>query len=70
MLQYGRVEAEIVCKRLPSRGAKTGKPLAVANRVEEGMIEAGSRTGYLTTARLSPLATAVLRLTVSGRPGG
>jgi hypothetical protein len=32
--------------------------------VTEGMIEAGSRTGYLTTARLSPLATTRLRLTV------
>jgi len=40
----------------------------VASSVEEGMIEAGSRTGYLATAHLSPLATAVLRLTVGGRP--
>jgi hypothetical protein len=39
----------------------------IANPVSEGMIEAGSRTGYLTTTRLSPLATAVLRLTVVGR---
>ena len=39
----------------------------VASSVEEGMIEAGSRTGYLATAHLSPLATAVLRLTVGGR---
>jgi hypothetical protein len=31
------------------------------------MIEAGSRTGYLATAHLSPLETAVLRLTVGGR---
>jgi len=40
----------------------------VANPVKEGMIEAGSRTGFLATAHLSPLATAVLRLTVGGRP--
>jgi hypothetical protein len=41
--------------------------LFLGNTVEEGMIEAGSRTGYLTTARLAPLGTTVLRLTVGGR---
>ncbi len=40
----------------------------VAEPVTEGMIEAGSRTGYLTTTRLAPLATTELRLTVGRRP--
>jgi hypothetical protein len=42
--------------------------LFVANPVTVGMIEAGSRTGYLTTTRLSPLATTELRLTPGVRP--
>ncbi|HET9211316.1 MAG TPA: carboxypeptidase-like regulatory domain-containing protein [Thermoanaerobaculia bacterium] len=41
----------------------------VADPVNEGMIEAGSHTGYLTSTRLSPLATTTLRLPVPGRPG-
>jgi hypothetical protein len=40
----------------------------VEGPVTEGMIEAGSRTGYLGSARLSPLATTELRLTAAGRP--
>jgi hypothetical protein len=36
----------------------------VANPVREGMIEAGSRTGYLTSARLTPLTTTELTLAV------
>ncbi len=39
----------------------------VADPVSEGMIEAGSRTGFLTSTRLSPLATTELRLT-AGAP--
>jgi hypothetical protein len=35
----------------------------LANPVTEGMIEAGSRTGYLSSARLSPLNPTVLQLT-------
>jgi hypothetical protein len=42
--------------------------LFLANAVGVGMVEAGSRTGYLTSTRLSPLATTELRLTVPGRP--
>jgi hypothetical protein len=42
----------------------------VADPVTEGMIEAGSRTGYLATVHLSPLATTERRLTAAGRPQG
>ena len=42
--------------------------LFLANAVGVGMVEAGSRTGYLTSTRLSPLATTELRLPVPGRP--
>ncbi|MEA2599546.1 MAG: hypothetical protein QOF89_538 [Acidobacteriota bacterium] len=40
----------------------------VADPVSEGMIEAGSRTGYLTSTRLSPLTTTELQLTAGAPP--
>ncbi len=40
--------------------------LFLANAVEVGMIESGSHTGYLTSTRLSPLATTTLWLRVGG----
>lgn len=40
----------------------------LASSASEGMIEAGSRAGYLTSVRLTPLNTTELKLTVSGRP--
>ncbi|HEX6902738.1 MAG TPA: carboxypeptidase-like regulatory domain-containing protein [Thermoanaerobaculia bacterium] len=42
--------------------------LFLTSSVSEGMIESGSRTGYLTSVRLTPLNTTELKLTVGGQP--